>query len=345
MRRRGNVVIGMSLALAVPLVLLLLLELGLRLSPRDEELGPDHFHGRTSAHHPFWSPDHVHTSSFDRHPLRDEFRRARVTLDKPAGVFRILCLGSSFTRGWPFLKPEQDGEIYPAVLQALLNGSRAEGEPRYEVINAGVGGFTSYQGLLYLRERLLRLKPDLITVAFGANDGMETKVIGVSLTDREYYDQWGAGGPKPGRRFIRTLRQRSRVVALVDRGVRTVRLVMGPVRARVSPDEFRQNLEAMSALGREQGFKVLLLHELSSELGSPEQLPQRLQYYRVLRELGRERAGRIPLLDNLSLAEKERERLDDLFVDNNHLSKQGHRWMAQLIHDELRRTVLAAPSL
>ncbi len=337
MKRRGNVVIGLSLALAVPLALTALLELGLRLSPWDEELGPDRFHGRVPGNHPFWAPSNVLTGGFDRQLHDNEFRRARVTEEKPPGVFRIICLGGSFTYGWPHNKPEEAADIYPAVLQALLNGSRAEGEPRYEVINAGVGGYTSYQGLLYLRKRLLRFKPDLIVVAFGANDGVETRAIGMTLTDREYYAQWADGERGSGSSAIRSLRQHSRVVALVDHGVRAARLAMGPTRPRVSPAEFRQNLEAMNALGREQGFKVVLLYELSRELRSPEQMPQRLRYYSALDELGRQSEAEPILLDNLSLAEKERRRLDDLFVDTNHLSKEGHRWLARFIHGELRR--------
>lgn len=343
MKRRGDVVIGLSLALAVPLVLVALLELGLRLSPWDEALGPDRFHGQMPDHFPFWAPNNILTSGFEQLLVKNEFRRARVTVDKPSGVFRIICLGGSFTYGWPYNKPQDAADIYPAVLQTLLNNSRAQGEPRYEVINAGVGGYSSYQGLLYLRKRLLRFKPDLITVAFGANDGIETRAAGAPLTDREYYDQWAAEEGGPGGNIILSLVQHSRFVALVDRGVRAVRSALGPVRYRVSPAEFRQSLEQMINLGREFRFKVVLLHEASRELRSPEQMPQRLLYYKVLRELERRHAGRVPLLDNLSMAVKEPRRMDDLFVDFNHLSKQGHRWLARFIHDALRRSVLADP--
>ena len=71
---------------------------------------------------------------------------------------RILSLGDSCTWGWQV----EQNEAYPQVLQRLLDDQ--SGGRRYRVINAGAPGYTSYQGLVYLRERGLALKPEVVVV-------------------------------------------------------------------------------------------------------------------------------------------------------------------------------------
>ncbi len=79
-------------------------------------------------------------------------------------MFRIICLGDSCTYG---SNVDWD-QTYPARLQVVLNNG--DDEPRIEVLNAGVSGYTSYQGFRYLQEDLIRYKPDLVTLYFGPND-------------------------------------------------------------------------------------------------------------------------------------------------------------------------------
>lgn len=89
-----------------------------------------------------------------------------------AGVYQIVSLGDSCTFG--VISPgERDGleyirEPYPQHLDRLL--SERSGTGRFEVLNAGVPGYNSFQGLMLLRSKLRRLRPDLITVRFGWND-------------------------------------------------------------------------------------------------------------------------------------------------------------------------------
>ena len=80
------------------------------------------------------------------------------------GARRILSLGDSCTFGWRV--PQQGA--YPQQLQALLD--RSYGAGRFRVINAGFPGYTIVQGLAYLRERGLALKPEIVVIAFGFND-------------------------------------------------------------------------------------------------------------------------------------------------------------------------------
>jgi lysophospholipase L1-like esterase len=41
---------------------------------------------------------------------------------------------------------------------------------KYEVINAGIIGYSSDQGLRLLKKTILELKPDIITIAYSVND-------------------------------------------------------------------------------------------------------------------------------------------------------------------------------
>ena len=72
---------------------------------------------------------------------------------------RIITLGNSCTFGWGI----PDDSIYPAGLEQNLNG-------RYEVINGGIPGYTSYQGRRFFESDLVRLKPDIVTLMFSWND-------------------------------------------------------------------------------------------------------------------------------------------------------------------------------
>ena len=77
---------------------------------------------------------------------------------------RVLAVGASIAFGFGV----NSFQTYPMQLEYLLNRDRPR--PRYQVVNAGVPGYTSYQGLLYFRERGLALNPAFAIVGFGLND-------------------------------------------------------------------------------------------------------------------------------------------------------------------------------
>ena len=79
---------------------------------------------------------------------------------KPAGTFRILCLGDSVTLG-PGVPEEA---IYPSRLRALL----ADG--RTEVVTAGVGGWNTVEEERFLATNFERIEPDLVVLLYVTND-------------------------------------------------------------------------------------------------------------------------------------------------------------------------------
>ncbi len=94
------------------------------------------------------------------------------------GTIRILALGASTTYGFGV----EEEESYPLRLERVLNAGASP--PRYQVINAGVPGYTSYQGLMFLRERGLALEPAVVLVDFGSNDAIRDGDIAVAI-DRQ----------------------------------------------------------------------------------------------------------------------------------------------------------------
>ncbi len=92
------------------------------------------------------------------------FRGPDVTVSKPAGTYRILCLGDSYTFG-AYVNDEQ---TWPFQLETRLRED-LPGRP-LEVINAGISGFTIVDELGFLKEHGLDLRPDAVVVAFVLND-------------------------------------------------------------------------------------------------------------------------------------------------------------------------------
>ncbi|MFH1092575.1 MAG: SGNH/GDSL hydrolase family protein [Candidatus Omnitrophota bacterium] len=89
-------------------------------------------------------------------------------LRKKKGVFRIICLGDSVTQshGKDGILPRQF--TYEVQLERLLK--HRFGRRNFEIINAGVGGYSSFQGVRYLKSIISEYDFDLIISWFGIND-------------------------------------------------------------------------------------------------------------------------------------------------------------------------------
>jgi len=86
---------------------------------------------------------------------------------KAPGEFRVVVLGDSYTVGGQ-VPYEQN---FTALLESRL---RADGHGKVRVINAGVGGYTTFNEAGLLRENLGWLQPDLVVVAaYVGNDTAE----------------------------------------------------------------------------------------------------------------------------------------------------------------------------
>ena len=98
---------------------------------------------------------------------------------KPPNTVRIICYGDSNTDG------PLEGGAWPAALAEIL-GIRIEHGRRdaYEVLNAGVTGYSSYQGLRRLEQEIDLYHPDVVLVSFGWNDASTS----ISTEDKAFAD-------------------------------------------------------------------------------------------------------------------------------------------------------------
>jgi len=153
-----------------------------------------------------------------------------------ADVRRVLVLGDSIAFGYAVAEEETFARL-------LERGLGAEGA---EVLDAGVIGYSSFQGRR-LYERLAPLvEPDLVLVQFGYNDHHSAR-----FSDREK----AARGPSGWRSWVRHTGV-SRLVRRLAGNDATLR--EEPV-ARVSPSEFRENVLALCTRARTQGASIHFL--------------------------------------------------------------------------------------
>ncbi len=256
------------------------------------------------------------------------FRGPEWAREKPAGVSRVVCLGDSCTA---------TGEIpYAERLQSCLN---AAGQ-RFDVMNAGVGSWSSYQGRLLLGKKILDFKPDVVTIYFGWNDHW----LAWSHSDRDL------GKYLSGRaRWINLVRKSRLAQALTWAANRLLprpdpRLRQPPL-FRVSEEDYRKNLEAMVSSARTAGALPILLtapttlhaeHGVTRYLVTQSRLFHNTQqinqvhdaYNNVVRNVAA--ATETPLID---LAQEfiYIEDKNDYISDGIHLTPRGAEWVAQQI--------------
>jgi lysophospholipase L1-like esterase len=92
------------------------------------------------------------------------FRDVEFSWEKDPSVFRIVCLGDS----WTFGANVDQQDAYPQRLRTLLKQEFPGAD--FEVLNLGVLAYSSYQGLLFLRKEIDRLQPDIVLIGFAMND-------------------------------------------------------------------------------------------------------------------------------------------------------------------------------
>lgn len=193
------------------------------------------------------------------------FRGPEPAASPPPGTTRVLDVGDSATWG---LNLASGDETYSAQLARLL----ADADGSWEIVNAGTVGYSSFQGVQLLRLWLGELAPDVVTVYLGNNDPAPG---GLKDADRVA----ATAGPlqawlRRNRFFLllqkgllhlraaRLERERSALRARAADGdpeARRSREGHYRLSARVTPEQYEENLREMVRLSRAAGARVLLL--------------------------------------------------------------------------------------
>ena len=187
------------------------------------------------------------------------FRGPDVAVPKPAGRRRVVCMGESTTYCTGIA---DDAATYPAQLQAYL--ARACPKLDIEVVNAGVGGYTSVENVLRCLFHVAPLEPDVIVYYYTHNDVYARRMPGLSRDYREYsrswYEPWLGGGILSwiGHRWVLASGAIGRVVRREYE--RRWRRPKAEGIARNPPDAFRANITALVLTARAAGASVLLVN-------------------------------------------------------------------------------------
>ncbi|MBI3893717.1 MAG: hypothetical protein HY303_19530, partial [Candidatus Wallbacteria bacterium] len=125
-----------------------------------------------------------------------------------------------------------------------------------------------------------------------------------------------------------------RLYVLVQRGVHSLRVALLPYlctpRARVPVAAFEVNLLRFAALGKEQGFRPVLVSEAH-------RAPEARRDYREAMARAAARAGVAFVDAHAQLPSDPKERAA-LFIDEVHLTEQGHERVAEILARELAGT-------
>jgi len=261
-----------------------------------------------------------------REPLPGIFDQDHVGA-KPPGSCRIAFLGDSqlITSG-PLAYA---GRLtYPKVLESSLareglGGDR--GQP-VQILNAGISGYSSWQGLMLLRSELAPLQPDVVVTAFGYHDSNRALSHDHEvLTDDPW--TWRLRSLMYRSRLVRLLRS----LSLQSQARRNDRSEPRDRRMRVPPERFARNLTTFAEMGRSAPFRLVFLLQPFRDASLVE---QGAEHRRAL--LGVARRQGIPVIDARSLfAAMPADRRRALFDDFIHLNREGHALMASLVRQRL----------
>lgn len=334
--------------------MLFILEAGLRLSPLHLYLTDDGYAWGKQYHHLYgWDMAPNYRGTYfdwvtDKPGEKDPSYRRTIAinssgfrhngdtpLEKPDNTFRIFTLGDSITFGWGV----EIEDSFAGQLEKLLNESSSE--IKYQVINAGIIGFTSYQGVRLLRHKLLAYDPDVIVVAYGGTNYV--------LADSSDKDSLLTGSPvltkitNIGRRLF------------IYRGIREILLRMNKVEKknktrRVSSEDFRNDLRELIEISEKNNVGVVLMTIQSNVLTgqvakwtkanrsysetNEEIIEEHKKINNIIREAADER--KVVMVDiaekfNILKTVEQRElfyRPEDAW-DDYHPNEEGHRVIAE----------------
>ncbi len=287
------------------------------------------------------TPGFVSRNGLNRHNNLG-FRGDEIAVPKPAGCFRIAVLGGS---GTYTIKVPDYHLSFPAQLEKSLR--ERYGRTNIEVINAGVGGYNSWESLINLQFRVLDLQPDLVIFYDAIND-VHARIVPPAAyrgDNSGQRHQW-----RTPRRFLwehsvllRMLNLRFRLLPMAFVGLegyvntessylntwsRDPKMV-GYLDAN-PPTFFRRNLENMIAIARQQKIGFVLTTWASCPLaGDYITLPQyargAVEHNTVLKAVAAEQT--VSLLD-LAVEMPQDPRY---WFDGRHVNAVGAQKKAELV--------------
>lgn len=302
----------------------------------------------------------------------DHFRGPPLSKDKPADVFRIAVLGGSAA----FDLYKSDEQAWPLLLEQRLNSDSpaARKVPRYQMLNAGTPGYSTWQSVRLLRARIFDWHPDLILVYHLYNDSLafrfddsEKIIRGWRINARanhlsvaaHAHPAWDALGrvlPHAGDLLRHQWIQFQRRQRLQENAVYWHRPKLGERAHPVGLGFYRDNLEHMAELCEAHGVRMGIITQASMIREHPTaEQRQVIGYgYRGLSHpelwASYERAWQMAT----ELAERHEHVFAspvhlwvpptrEMFHDEVHLTDRGSALLSELLARHLQEDILEAP--
>jgi lysophospholipase L1-like esterase len=274
-----------------------------------------------------------------RGPFKTNELGLRDTPYKADADVKILVLGDSVSWG--------DGVVdvralYPQRLEQRL--ARRDPSRVYEVINAGVPGYSTFQQARYLRLDGLALNPDLVILQFCLNDVVERYLTVARFGGDNVFlgvDTRRAGSDlfafllrhsRAFERFYRFLQWRSRTREEYAVG----NLVREPLDSHLEEAWKRviEEIEEIRQTTQEQHLPLLLMiAPYRFQLDQPRQLRQPQD--RLIAWAASHRIAHVDLLPGFAAAFRS-DPSRSLFKDPSHFSVAGHELAAALLVEQTR---------
>lgn len=257
------------------------------------------------------------------------YRDKEYNLEKSSNCVRILCLGDSSTY-WG---------SYHELLEDKLNSAPGK-SIKYEVINAGVTGYTSYQGLLMYKYYGEKYSPDIVLFYFGVNDHIKRFYLSdkeviktglppeVSVVINKYFNKF------------HTYRLYRKIV------IATMQAISGRNKeevARVSSSEYAENISELNSLVKRNGARLILISPpLNKKYENAEEyrFSQIVHYRSILRKAAQDLS--LPLLEIKEMTEESNVPAQHLFSDMVHPNEEGNRLLCDRLFGFLESNALIA---
>ena len=244
---------------------------------------------------------------------------------KPPGEVRILSLGESTTFGAKLAYEE----TYSALLEQRLN--EAPGASPVRVLNAGVPGYSLFQGVQFLLHRSEGFEPDMVLLYFGYNDFLPIAFLAQRASDAA----GDTGGLNDWELFEERQSTMGRLVSFLIEYSNLARglfqlgsrdrsgLKRSAHRTRV-PDEHRARLLEMALkYCRERGIELVVVVPIYREFSG---------HAALLRSFVRENGVSVVDLPAVLPARFTGPR-EAYFSDDAHPTPAGHALIAEAIHE------------
>ena len=259
------------------------------------------------------------------------FRDKEYEVKKDKNVFRILCLGDSSTFGHGV----QLQDTYHTLLENRLNKEFGQSRIRFEIINAGVTGYTSCQGLSLYKIKGFKYKPDIVTFYFGINE--RKKIFYISDKQIMHHDVPAAVKAAIENNLLLKLHSyrllRNFIVNVLSIGKNNI----GENVPRVSLEDFKENILELNRLCKKNGSLLLLISPPYSKLkdlrGNLLIDIDFIPYRELLENISKKH--NIPLVSIPEMTEESPGDTTPFFLDTVHPNQLGHRIIMGRLYDYL----------